>query len=301
MDKYTIFFQRECEVILNKIVETIYDKLEALECIPLAPAEGPGVDRITWRSFTAVGVAKIISDYATDIPSVEMYGAEQHADVYHIADSFGWSKFELEKAMRAGKGLIDTKSKIARQAMETKVDDLAWLGDAEYNIPGFLNYPGISYCVLADNEAGNSKKWKDKTPDEMVQDIVDIIDTILETTSNKEQPDTILMPRELFRLAETRFVNQDKTISVLDQIKKVNPMITTWKAIAKLSHAGANGSGRIIAYTNNNDKLEFHMPVPVNNEDPERDGLRYHVTLTADVAGTVVYYPQSVCYADGAC
>ena len=43
VDKYTVFFKRECEVILNKVADTIYDNLEALQCIPLAPAEGPGV------------------------------------------------------------------------------------------------------------------------------------------------------------------------------------------------------------------------------------------------------------------
>jgi len=301
MDKYTIFFRGECELILNKIINTIYDKLEAMECIPVAAPEGEGLEYLTWRSFTAVGVAKIISDYATDIPSVEVYGAEQSSKIYHIATSYGWNKFEVERAQRAGRGLVDTKSSAARQAIETKVDDLVWRGDAEYNIPGFINYPGISACVLKNNEAGTSKKWKDKTAEEMAQDIIDIVDTILTTTSNKETPDTILMPPELIRLAETKFIDTDKKQSCMEFIKKTNPMITTWKGIQALKGAGAAGAGRIMCYTNNSDKLEFHMPVPVRQEEPERDGLLYKTILTADVGGVTVYYPQSVCYADGAC
>lgn len=301
VDKYTVFFKKECEVILNKVADTIYDKLEALECLPLAPAEGAGVETLTWRSFTSVGIAKIISDYATDIPSVETYGAEQSSKVYHIAASFGWTKFELEKAMRAGRGLLDTKSKAARIAMETKVDDLAWDGDAKYNIPGFLNYPGISECILPTNEGDTSKKWKDKTPEEMVADINAIIDTITTNTSYKENPDTILLPPELYRMASINFVDTNKTITVLDHLKRCNPGIKSWKPVSKLSHAGVGGSGRIMAYENNSDKLEFHMPVAINNEEPERDGLKYDVILTADVAGTTIYYPLSVCFADGAC
>lgn len=300
MDKYTIFFQRECEVILNKIIETIYDKLEALECIPLAPAEGAGVETITWRSFTSVGIAKIISDYATDIPATETYGSEQSMRVYHIATSFGWSKFELEKAMRAGRNLTDTKSKAARLSMETKVDDLAWEGDAQYNIPGFLNYPGILSHTLALNEAGSSRKWVDKTPEEIAQDINDMVDTIRDTTYNKENPDTCLLPPKAFRMLTTKFIDPNKTKSLLDYVKACNPMITTWKEVSRLAHAGAGGTGRIIIYTNNADKLEFHMPVPVNNEEPERDGLRYDVVLTADIGGTSIYFPQSVVKADGA-
>ena len=301
MDKYTVFFKKECEVILNKVADTIYDKLEALDCIPLAPAEGAGVETLTWRSFTSVGIAKIISDYATDIPSVETYGAEQSAKVYHIAASFGWTKFELEKAMRAGRGLLDTKSKAARIAMETKVDDLAWDGDAKYGIPGFLNYPGISECILPNNEAGTSKAWEDKTPEEMAADINAIIDTITSNTSDKEKPNTVLLPPKLYRMASINFVDVNKTVSVLDFLKKCNPDITSWKSVSKLAHAGATGGGRIMVYDNNPDKLEFHMPVAINNEEPERDGLKFDVILTADVGGTTIYYPLSVCFADGAC
>lgn len=301
MDKYTVFFKHECEIILNKIIETIYDKLEALECVPLAPAEGPGLETLTWRSFTAVGLAKIISDYANDIPSTEVYGQEQSAKVYHIAASYGWDKFEVERAQRAGRRLVDTKSAAARQAMENKVDDLVWYGDPQYNIPGFLNYPGITEHILKNNEAGTSKKWKDKTPEEMAQDIIDLVDAVLDSTSNKEQPDTILMPAKLYRLASTKFVDNRKEVSVLDFIKKTNPMIKSWKSINALTKAGAAGSGRIMCYTNSSDKLEFHIPVPVRQEEPERDGLLYKTILTADIGNLTVYYPQSIAFCDGAC
>jgi hypothetical protein len=300
MDKYTIFFANECNLLLNKIVETIYDKLEAFQYIPLAPAEGEGLETLSWRQFTAVGIAKIISDYANDIPSVEAYGKEVSSKVYHIATSYGYNKFELERAMRAGRNLVDTKSRAARRAIETKVDDLAWYGDSEYGIQGLVNYTGISSCTLADNEAGTSKKWVDKTPDEMAKDINDIIDTILTTTSNKEQPDTVLLPPDLMRLATTNFVDTNKTMSVLDFLKKCNPMIKTWAAVQALATAGYGGKGRILVYTNSADKLEYHLPVGLRQEDPERNGLKYSVILTADAAGTTVYYPQSVCYADGA-
>lgn len=297
---YTVFFQRECEVILNKIIETIYDELEALKYIPLAPAEGAGVERITWRSLTSVGVAKIISDYATDIPSVEVYGAEQSMTVHQIAVSFGWAKHELEKAQRAGKSLLDWRSKAARLAMETKVNDMAWKGDAQYNIPGFINYPGITQHILALNEAGNSRKWVDKTEQEIADDINAMVDAIRNSTGQKENPDTILLPPKCYRLLTTHFIDQYKQKSLLQHLKECNPDITTWAPVNYLRDAGAGGVGRIMLYTNSSDKLEFHMPVPIANEAPERQGLRFSEILTADIGGTVVFMPQSVCYADGA-
>lgn len=300
MDAYTIFFKEQCNLILNKIVETIYDKLEAFKYIPLAPAEGEGLESLSWRSFTAVGMAKIISDYANDIPSVEVYGTENTSKVYHVATSYGWDKFEVERAQRANRRLVDNKSNAARLAIETKVDQLAWVGDAAYNIEGFTNYTGISQCVLKNNEAGTSKKWEDKTPEEIATDINDLVSTVLTTTSNKEQPDTIIMPPSYMRMLTTQFVDTNKTQSVFDFVKKCNPMITTWGAVQALTTAGYGGKGRIMCYTKSNDKLEYHLPVPVRQEEPERDGLRYSVILTADVGGVTIYYPQSVAYADGA-
>lgn len=300
-DKYTIFFKGECEMILKKVMNTIYDKLEAFQYIPVAPAEGPGLETLTWRSFTAVGIAKIISDYVTDIPSVEVYGAEQSATVRHLGISYGWDKFEVERAQRAGRRLVDNRSAAARLGIETAVDNIAWLGDPQYNINGFINYPGISECVLKTADGSVSKKWEDKTPTEMAQDIIDVVDTILTTTSNKETPDTVLLPSKCYRLASVNFVDNDKQMSVLDFIKKTNPMIKTWGSVNKLNNAGAGGAGRIMCYTKSNDKLEFHLPVPVSQEAPERHGLRYETILTADVAGVTCYYPASICYADGAC
>ena len=300
MDKYSTFFAGECEVILSKIIETLYADLDALNYIPLAPAEGAGLEKLKWRSFTAVGIAKIISDYAHDIPSVETYGTEQSADIYIGATSYNYDKFTVEKAQRAGRNLVDTKSAAARRALEELVDRIAWFGDEQYNIPGFINYPGITEYILPDNEGHTSKAWADKTPDEILDDINGLIDTVTETTLNKEKPNTIIMPPKLYRLISTTWVNNDHDVSILDVAKRANPDITTWGAVSALTSAGANGSGRIMAYTNSSDKLEFHLPVAIEQEQPERNGLMYSVILTNQIGGTTVYYPQSVAFADGA-
>lgn len=300
MDKYSIFFKDQCTVLLNKIIETIYDKLEAFTYIPLAPAEGPGVEYIKWRKFTAVGVAKIISEYATDIPSVEVYGAEEESKVRHLAISYGWNKWELQKAMRAGVSLIDRKDSAARQGIETAVDSIAWFGDKLHKINGFVNYPGITEHTLADSAEGSKKDWASKTPLEISQDITDMVDAILTVTSNKEKPDTCIMPPNLYRMLTTKYVDTNYEVSVLDLIKKSNPMLTTIAPVAALAKAGADGKGRIMVYQNSSDKLEFHLPVPIDQEMEEKRGFRYTTVLTADVGGVTVYYPQSVCYADGA-
>lgn len=296
-EAYSVFFEQECRVLLNKVIKTIYDKNEALQYIPLAPAEGPGVETIAWRKQTAVGQAKIIADYATDIPSVDVYGEEEQSKVYQIAITHGWNKKEIEKAMREGKPLREDRLNAARQAIEAKVDKLAWFGDAKYNIPGFVNYPGITLHTFANGAEGH-KKWETKTPAEIAQDIIDMVDSITEVTHNNEHPNTCLMPPKLYRLLTTKFVDTDMRQTVLELVQKTNPTITKWAAVQALEHAGADGAQRIIIYDNSSDKLAFHLPVAYNQLEPERNGLRWDVISMADVGGTTVYYPLSVIYAD---
>ena len=299
MDKYSIFFKDQCTVLLNKVINTIYDDLEAFKYIPLAPAEGRGVDTIKWRKFTAVGIAKIISEYATDIPSVEEYGEEVEAKVFHVATSFGWNKWELDRGIRAGVDVTNRKDSIARQALETKVDQLAWYGDKKHKINGFVNYPGITKHTLATGTSSH-KGWKTKTPIEIVNDVTDMVTSMMEITGNKEKPNTLLLPYSLYRLITTKYVDPNYEVSVLDLIKKNNPMLTTIDGIAALENASDTKKARIMMYNNSSDKLEFHMPVPLDMEDMEKKGFRYSKALTSDVGGVTIYYPQSVCYADDA-
>lgn len=300
MDKYSVFFKEQCTVLLSREVRAIYDKLEAFNYIPLAPAEGPGVEDIKWRKFSAVGIAKIISEYATDIPSVEVYGEEEKATVRHVAIKYSYNKFEVAKAQKAGVDLTGDRAKHARLGIETKVDEIAWFGDEEYNINGFTDYPGINEYTLGTSATGSSKEWSKKTPEEIVADINGMVDTIYKVTSWKENPNTCIMPPALYRILTTTFIDTDKKTSLLEFLQKCNPSITTWGAVTALTSAGAGGVGRIMVYDKNPDKLEFHLPVPLDQEPEEKSGFNYSAVMTADVGGVTVYYPQSVCFADGA-
>lgn len=296
---YTVFLRKECEVILQKTLETIYTKLRALELIPVASPEGIGVTEITYRQLTSVGLAKIISDYATDFPTVEIYGSEKSSKVYHIGSGYRFSFFELEKAQKANINIAAKKVEAVRRAIETKVDELAWSGDDDYDIKGFINFPGISQYIAADNAAGTSKRWDDKTADEIAADINGMVTSILTSTSAKESPNTFIMPLTLWRKLTTTAMNSDRTMTLLEYVKKCNPMITTWDWVLKLENAGSNGSRRIMMYDKNPEKLEFHMPVPYRMLPEDKQGLGYFVPASADIGGVTVYYPQSVCYADG--
>jgi hypothetical protein len=133
---------------LDKIKSRTYDvkrpDLKALIIIPVSTDAGPAARTITFRRYTAVGFAKIISDYAHDFPRVDVYGEEETIKVHSIGDSYGYNIMEIrEAAMVPGRNLELRRATTARRAHDEKVNDLAFKGDPVYKIQGYSIIPAF--------------------------------------------------------------------------------------------------------------------------------------------------------------
>lgn len=302
--EYTLYLRNQLRVYLPIELETIYDAMLFREYIPVAPAEGTGIAELAYTEYSATGVAKIIADYATDFPTVEAYGAEHTVKVKNVGAAYRFSLFEIEAAQRAGVDLNMRKQSYVRRAIETKVNQIAWLGDSDYGIGGFVNASGITGVTLGNNAAGTSKLWNDKSADEITKDVNDLIAGVTETTSGKEMPNTVILPLACYNKLTMTWANNDKTKTILACLKEIHPYITKWGWVPELATAGLKADGttkgpRMLAYSNDPSKLQYHITVPFRLHEPEQRGLGYIVPATASVAGVTVYYPQSIAYADG--
>jgi hypothetical protein len=77
---------------------------------------------------------------------------------------------------------------------------------------------------------------------------------------------------------------------------RTNPMI---KAIEPINELEAGKSGaklskdRILAYNRNPDKLQLHLPQPLEFLPPLRSNLEFSVAAHARIGGLALYYPKS--------
>jgi hypothetical protein len=257
-----------------------------------------GADEITWRQFTQVGLAKIVSDYANDFPRVDVYGTETSVKVKSIGDSFGYSIKEIRRSQMAGTQLDTRRANAARRAIEEKIDSIAWSGDADHGVNGFISYPGITEHTVVVG-ASTFKTWATKTPDEIVKDITGLINAIINTTNGREIPDTLLLPITQYNLiANTRMTDgNDKTI--LRYVLDNNPYLTAVEWLTELAGAGAGATNRMMAYTRDPEHLTLEIPQPFEQFSPDKKGMEYEITCHAETAGVIVYYPLSVAYGDG--
>ena len=293
-----VFFDEQLALVKARTYDVKHKALKALTLLPVSTEQDPGADRIIWRSFDQVGVAKIVSDYANDFPRADVAGDEHISPVRDIGSSYGYSLKEIRRAQKAGVSLDAKRAEACRRAIDEKQDKIAWFGDAKAKLPGFINAEGITEYVAA-NGAGGSKTWATKTADEIVADVAGIITAAGEATNGIENPDTLILPLSLYnKLMTTPYgANRDKTI--LGFIRENYPQITRIDWVQDLAGAGAGGSSRVMAYSRDPLKVEVQIPQRLEQFPPQQKGLAFDIICAQSTGGTLVYYPLSVVFCDG--
>jgi len=292
----SIFFKRELEYVKKKTYDKKYKNLRANIFIPVSTEAQSGAETITWKKFSKVGQAKIISDYATDFPRADAYGEEVTTKVKGIGSAYGYSIKEIRRAQLAGRNLQSKKSEAARFAIESKQDSIAWNGDSDSGLQGFIDYPGITEATLTTGTSGNT--WALKTPDEIIADLSAIKSAVSVPTSGKENIDTIIVPIEQYEIILNKRMTGNSDVTVLKFFLNNNTDVAL-EAVDELAGKGAAGAQRIMGYVRDVDHLEQQIPQMFEMFDPDKKGMEYEIPCHAEHGGVTIYYPASVCFMDG--
>ena len=95
-------------------------------------------------------------DYATDFPSVDIYGKEETVKIYPVHVSYKYNKDEIARAAKLNKPLEAGRANAARKAIESKLNSVATSGDSVTGAKGLFNATGISTYTVVD-DATNTK------------------------------------------------------------------------------------------------------------------------------------------------
>jgi len=292
------FFSQQLEHIRPQIFNVLYPELKGRLFVPLTtdPVH-PGAETYTYRVYNQVGKAEFASDYATDAPRVDIYGSESSVKIRGIRDAYGYSIQEARAAMMARMPLSASKAKAARDAIETKIDDIIFNGKSDLGLTGLL---GISSVVTYTTPVGDAgtKTFGTKTPDEVLADLFGIVAGIVTGSSEVESPDTLLLPGTSFLDIATRRLGDGSDTTILKHFLAVNGRVTTVLSSPKLETAGTASSKRMMAYRRSPDKIALIMPQEFEQFPPEQRGMEVLTQCHARTGGVVCYYPKSVSYGD---
>jgi hypothetical protein len=297
----TIWFNAQARQVRAKMYETRYPQFMARTFAPLATDIDPDADLVEYHVYTPVGMAKIISSYADDLPRADVSAKADYAKVVDLGVAYGWSLKSARKAQRGGYPLPTKKAAAAKRAVEQKIDSLAAVGDAANNIFGMANQPNVLTYTIPDRAAaGTDSTWPVGTPEEALKDLHGVAQYIVDTTKGVEVPDTMILPPSRFGWASTTYLTGNVTgQTVMSAFKATDPYIKNVYQWPFLETAGAGGTKRLITYRRDPEALELFVPREFEQLDPEKRNLEMVIDCLASCGGVVVYLPLSMAYADG--
>lgn len=277
-----------------------YAQMKARDFIPVSHEVPSGAETWSYQTWDMVGMAKIIVNYATDFPKVEVQRKETIQQIKSLGAGYDYSIQDMRRVqMMAGQGggggQLDTKKAAAAKLMiERAIDEIAAVGSPDAGFMGFINNPSVPVVAAP---IGN---WAIATALQMIGDLNTLVSKIVTTTLETELPDTLLLATfEFNQISQTPFSTlSDRTVA--EWFHANNPWIQEMDSWVKLGKANAGGTGgRTVCYSRDPEKLTLEIPQEFEQFQPQMEGMVYSIPCHARIGGTAFYYPLSAAYMDG--
>ncbi len=289
----TAVFARQVEHVYTELFDTLYAPLKFREFFPVDNSVHPGAKTHTYRQYTKVGSAKIISNHADDAPPVNLFGTEYSMKIVPIGDSFDYSLAEIRGAAMANLPLDAMKADAARLMIETRLDSLALLGDADAGIEGMFNHSAVAETAPA------TGTWSTASATEIIADIQKLWYSIIEDSSDAFKPDTLILPLDVWKYVTLpRTTTSDKTV-VTWLLENLDGLMNIDRSV-RLNIGGASATeNRVVAYQRNPRNMRVVIPQEFEMLPAQERNYSFIINCYARCGGAMVPYPIAMKYQDG--
>jgi hypothetical protein len=292
MDEAGLFLERQLEYIRPQVFETVYADIKYPTILPVTAEAGNAAQTFTYRIMDSTGDFRLLADAADDLPRADISQVEKSINIRSFGGSFGYTVQELRAAQMANIALEQRRAAAVRRAYEEKVEEVAMFGEASASLAGFFNNSTVD-VLTAD-------KWitdSGTTSQEMLELLNYGVTAIVNGSKMKEQPDTILISYEDFRVISTQRNSDSSDVTVLEYFLRTNPYITSIEPINQLDADNSSlTTNRMVVYKRDPQKVQLHIPQPLELFPPQQRGLEFIVPAHARVGGVAIYFPKSVIY-----
>lgn len=294
----SLFFARQLEFVKSQTYDIKRLSLNAMTLMPVSTAIPEGATTHTYRQYDSVGMAKVISNYANDLPRADVTGKEFTFPIRSIGNAYGYNVQEVRSAMFAGVNLNGKKAMAATRAHQEKINRLAFHGDAEHNLPGLFSNPNLPEVTLLADGTGSSKRLMTKTSDKIVRDINSLINSVIIQSKGIHRVTQVWIPVEQYAHISTTQNSVASDTTILEFLQKNHPGVE-FKQVVELEGAGAGGVDRMYALENSMENWQLEIPMMIKQYAPQQKGLEFEVPCESRFAGVIIEYPLAFAFADG--
>lgn len=291
------------EQMRSRVYEQPYPELKARRFLPVASDVDPGADSFSYEVTDEVGIAKVITNYADDPPSVETKSSKHTHAVKTLGDSFFYSIQDLRRAAFSGRPLQTRKAMAARRAYERGLDQIAAFGAPSDGIAdGIANRATGTGDTQIRNTTMTAAAW-DSTPvaADMVADLNKGIAEMVSDSRETHVPNLLILPTlQYLRLAHT-YTTDGSPESALQRFLKSNGFVSRvemWDAFKSVDGSGGNFSRALLANMSP-EVVELVNPEEFSLLPPQQENFGFKVLGHGRTAGACIYQPLGLRYLTG--
>lgn len=304
-DDASVFFARELDHVKTESYDVQYPEFTALNKFPISHEVAEGAETVTYYGYENTGMAKIISNYATDLPRADVKGMPTTALIKSIGNSYGYSVQEMRASRLAGKGLDTRKAKSARYQSDRTTNTIAWRGDEDKKLIGLIsknnNVP--LYTLDTVKHSGfDVTEWKYKSAQEILTDINSMTKYQAKLTKNVEKSDTLFLPSTCFIDISTRQIpNTETTVKkfLMENAPYLKAIIDCPELEEDSEETNPYGKNVAVMCKLSEEKFTLENPLEFLQYPVQTEGLEMVVPCESRTAGIIIYYPLSILIAVG--
>lgn len=244
-----------------------------------------------------------ISPNTTTLPGVSVNGERIVLPLRLLGQEISYTSVELERSQLVGQPIDAQKFDAMNIMYQMNTDEMVYVGDTDVGATGLVNSSLVTSAAVANGTAG-TPAWVTKTPDEILKDVNDMVTAAWQASGFAACPDKVLLPPAQFAYISSQKVSTAGNVSILQFLEdnsislRVNGRKLDIQPVKWLTGRGAAGADRMVAYTNQEDKVRFPM-VPVRRETPYYLGIKFNAPYIWAFGEVEFIYPETVVYRDG--
>lgn len=216
---------------------------------------------------------------------------------------------DMQRSNFIGRSLDNLLQDGVRLAYDKHMDANVYVGIEDYGTTGLVNNPNVTETTAASNgQTSASTKWKDKTPQQILNDINAALTAVWEANEYDETaiPNHILIPYEQYTYILNTMVTDLATETIMDYVLKNNIAAknggslfigaTRW-----CKGAGTASADRMVVYVNHERFVKMDELVPMSRimSAPNVANVCYDTAYMANISEVQLFYPTSILYVDG--
>lgn len=300
----TMVLEKQLEFMRARTTDVERPEFKGRMLVPVTSEVDAGVETWAYSQWDRVGMAKIVANYADDIPKVAAFAKKFVQTVETIALGYGWSWLDLQRTARAGVPLRTRLAQAVRDGFEQRIEIIAALGIVETGATGLLNNANVPTMNAAPPATGSNPAWggPDKTPLEVVDDLLAMENAIVNNTKGVRSADTLVLPLSKLNYIAQKSIYNTAPGNPLDTILSVflakSRTITNVEFWHFCDTANA-GSPRAVMYRR--DPIVVHLEVPLEQQElpPQAKNLSLEINSVGRIGGVAWEYPLAGVYLNG--